>query len=408
MSFAKSKIIRRVTALVIASALFLLPAAAFAVPTSLDQQKSQAQNQAQTFRTQKEAQQQQASYISQQIGVLNTKIAAAQQQINQTNSQIQTTQGKIDSLNAQIAAEEKKINDEKKNLSELISNWYMSSSNYGLLSSVLSSNTLSDVVSENQYYESVKQQITSAIQKIKELKAQLAQQKADQDTQLTNLNQLKSSQVAQKKSLDNDQYTQYRLLNDTQAMVNELQQAQQSAEAKVAQIQAQIDALSRTSAWGDQIVSSNDSSWYYTQTGNQTHLGYSPYTVSQYGCLITSIAMVATRYGNTVTPSDIASNPALFGDDGSFRISPFSGYGVLVSSSRTIDWSVVNQQIDQGHPVIVSIYLPSVGAINADGSSHFIVIKGHNGDKYLMHDPVSGQRGYNRDQVRSMKLVYPL
>jgi hypothetical protein len=121
--------------------------------------------------------------------------------------------------------------------------------------------------------------------------------------------------------------------------------------------------------------------------------------------------MVATFYGQQVTPTAIALVPGNFDNYGYLQPStPYPVSDVVVGSSQSINWSTVNSELDAvpSRPVIVSIYLPSVGAINADGSSHFIVIKGHNGNQYYMHDPIAGQRGYDTGQVRSMKIIRPL
>lgn len=400
--------LQKVLVLFMASALFLLPFVPV-IRTSaatLSQQKDTLNQQLQASKAKQAAAAAQKVYIQQQTQKINAQIADTQKSINQTQSTIDATQAKIDDLKIQITAQEAKITKEKTDLSSLISEWYMKGGDQGLVMQIISNSSLSDIITMNQYYSSVKDQIATTITNIKALKQQLENDKATQDKQLADLNSLQSDQQNQKKSLQNSQWVQYRLLNDTNNMISELQTEQSTLQKKVAAIQAQINALSSTAAWGTQIVSANDSSWYYTQSGNSTYLGGSPYTVAQYGCLITSIAMIATYYGQHVTPSDIANNDGNFDNEGYLQVStPYPVSDIVVGSSQAVNWSVVNSEIDQDRPVIVSIYLPSVGAVNSDGSSHFIVIKGHSGDTYLMHDPVAGQRGYNLNQVRSMKLV---
>jgi hypothetical protein len=119
--------------------------------------------------------------------------------------------------------------------------------------------------------------------------------------------------------------------------------------------------------------------------------------------------MVSSYYGGRVSPTDIAQIASNFDSEGYLLNStnPPPVYNISVRPSQSVNWSTVNSELDSGRPVIVSIYLPSVGVVNRDGSSHFIVIKGHSGDRYYMHDPIAGQRGYDINQVRSMKLVSP-
>ncbi len=407
--------IKKAAVTLVALVLFLWPfsqiinVSALTSSSSLNQQKDTLNQQLQASKAKAAAAEQQKVYIQTQTQKINAQISDTQKAINQTQSTINSTQAKIDDLKTQITTQESKITKEKANLSGLISEWYMKGGDQGLAMQIISATSLSGVITMNQYYSSVKDQIATSIASIKALKAQLESDKAAQDKQLADLYSLQSDQSNQKKSLQNSQWVQYRLLNDTTNMISELQTEQSSLQKKIASVQAQIDALSATAAWGTQIVSSNDGSWYYTQSGNYTNLGGSPYTVAQYGCLITSIAMVATYYGQHVTPSDIANNDGNFDNEGYLQVStPYPVSNIVVGGSQSVNWSVVNSEIDQGRPVIVSIYLPSVGAINSDGSSHFIVIKGHDGEKYFMHDPVAGQRGYNLNQVRSMKLVRAL
>ena len=117
--------------------------------------------------------------------------------------------------------------------------------------------------------------------------------------------------------------------------------------------------------------------------------------------------MIGKYYGNSVTPSSIASNTSNFDREGYLMVASPPGTGVNVGGSQSVNWDTVDDEINNGHPVIISIYLPSVGAVNRDGSSHFIVIKGKIGNQYLMHDPIGDGRGYNISQVKSMKIVRP-
>ncbi len=80
------------------------------------------------------------------------------------------------------------------------------------------------------------------------------------------------------------------------------------------------------------------------------------------------------------------------------------GIGLVMTSSGSVNWNRIDSELDNGHPVIVSVYLPNVGVINADGSSHFVVISARSGNHYLMQDPLGSGRGYATGQVRSMNL----
>jgi uncharacterized protein YvpB len=124
-------------------------------------------------------------------------------------------------------------------------------------------------------------------------------------------------------------------------------------------------------------------------------------TIKDAGCLITSIAMIATYYGHSITPPGVVAKSS-FDYSGSYQGS--SGIGVSVGSSVRVNWDTINSEINQGHPVIVSVKV-SGPVYNSDGSNHFIVIKGFSGGKYLIHDPYWRTSSYDKDEVISMKIV---
>lgn len=348
-----------------------------------------------------------AAMVKTQISNIDGQISQTESAISQTNTQISDTAVKISDLESQVKKQEENLAEEKEKMHRVVVSWYMEGDAAGLFEAVLGSNSLSEVTTKEQYYESIRQEIDGMIDQIGELKEQLSSQKSEQERQKSTLEAMKDDQETRQKDLESNMAYKNQLLNYTNSTITDLKNQEAQAQVRIAQIDSQIRALSSTSRWGDQIVSSNDSSWYFTQTGNTTHLGNSPYTVSQYGCLITSIAMLSRYYGGSATPTSIASNTSNFDREGYLQVASPSGTGVNVGFSESINWDTLDEEIRSNRPVIVSIFLPSVGAVNKDGSSHFVVIKGKSGNQYLMHDPIGGGRGYNISQVRSMKIVRP-
>lgn len=388
-------------------ALFAFPISAQALTASqLQQQKDYYAAQAAAAKKKAEQKSQEAAYVKTQISSLSSQIDQTQSALTSTLAQAAATQAKIDELNIQIKEQENNLAIEKEKMGKVVSSIYMEGES-GLLEAMIGSNNVSEIVDKQQYYDSIKQQVQNSMEKIDSMKAELSKQKDDQNIQLGTLTELKTNQTAQKKSLETNQIYKARLLTDTTNAIVDLKQQEKDAQAKIAQIQAQMNTLSGTKYWGTEIVSSGGGlavpSFY--QTGNDTRLGSSPYTVSLYGCLITSISMVASFYGHYITPTTFAQTASF--NSGGYLIGYPSNLGVSISGSQSINWAAVNSELDSGHPVIVSIYIPSVGALNSDGSSHFIVIKGRSGSQYLMNDPVSGQRGYALGQVRSYKTIRP-
>lgn len=406
MKISNRKVVKYVITILIVT-VFSYPLSTFALTASqLKAQQEYYAQQAAAAKAQAAAKAAQAAQIKQQIGVVSGQISQTQSAINLTAGQISGTETKIAQLEADIKTQEGNLATEQNKFSDVVASWYMTGQP-GFFEAVVGSSNFSDVVDQQQYLDSVKNQIQNEMDKIKQLKIDLGNQKTDQQNQLASLSSMKQDQISQASDLAQKKSVQNQLLTDANGAIVSLNQQAADAEARIAQLQIQIRALSQTKNWGDQIISSSGglSVPNYYQTGNQTHLGNSPYTVSLYGCLVTSIAMVAGYYGSSATPTSIASDSSVFNSEGYMSVNTPPGIGVTVQSSRTIDWSVVDQEISNGHPVIVSILIPSVGKINSDGSSHFIVIKGKSGSKYLMNDPIGDGRGYDTNLVKSMKLV---
>ena len=100
-----------------------------------------------------------------------------------------------------------------------------------------------------------------------------------------------------------------------------------------------------------------------------------------YGCLITSVAMVASHMGHKeIMPSDIAlSSGSNFAVDTAMLRYTITVKGVNISRNGT---SSIDSALNSG-PVIVGIY--------AYGGTHFVVLKSGSNGNYIMNDPfISG------------------
>lgn len=377
--------------------------------SDLNKKKQQLEQQAAAAKQQAAAKQTQAQELQNQLNIVNVRINQTQNAINQTNSQIGQTNANITNLETKIKTEEDNLANEKTKMTNVVSAWYMENQN-GLLETLLSASSISDAVDTQTAYDSVRQQIKSAQDRIIQIKNDLANQKNDKEKQLLSLNSLKNDQESEKQSLENNQQTKNRLLNNTNGAIADLKDEQARIQSQITDIESKIKRLTATKIWGTGVVSGSGGlsvpSFY--QTGNFARIGNSPYAginINNYGCLITSIAMVATYYGHHTTPDDIAGMSGIFSSGGSMLVNTPPGIGINIQPSQNFNSDVVDDELANGHPVIASIYLPDVGRINADGSSHFIVIKGKSGSQYIMNDPIGDGRGYSTSQLRSMKII---
>ena len=126
--------------------------------------------------------------------------------------------------------------------------------------------------------------------------------------------ELQKELQVQKDTLDSQKRAKASLLEVTHNDERRFQQL-------LSQARSQLAALRRfvTSQGGATILSNQTKcdNWgcYYNQRDSQwgtIGIGGSSYSVAEYGCLISSIAMLATHSGKNMTPADIAVNPNYF------------------------------------------------------------------------------------------------
>ncbi len=405
------KYINKIITIIIAVAVFSMPISASALTAAqLKEQQNYYAQQAAAARAQAAAKAQQAAQIKQQLNVVSSQISQTQAAINLTTSQVADTTAQIAQLESDIATAEDDLNKEQSKLSDVVASWYMSGQSAGFFEAVIGSNSLSQVVDQQQYYDSVRTQIENEMDKITKLKADLNSQKADQQSQLASLNGLKQDQLSQQSDLAQKKSVQNQLLTDANGAITDLNNQAAAAEAKAVELRkllAQIYAGSGTPQ-GTGLISSVDSSWYYSQKDYDTPLigsndySYSdPLTIKEAGCFVTSMAMVATKMGHSIDPPGVVKHSHFV--DGSWMYFT-SSIGVTFTSS-SLNWDTINNELAHGRPVIVSVYTGHGPVYNSDGSNHFIVIKGVSNGKYYIQDPYWTNSSYNLNQVKSMRVL---
>ncbi len=349
-----------------------------------------------------------AAQFKSQAQSLTAQLADTQAELSQTEQTIGDVTKNIADKQAAMAEAQAALDTQNRNKDELLRNLY-EEGGFDPTLAAITSNSVSDLINRQQYFNSISESLELAIGEIKTKQAALKQEQDALKEQQDELTALKAKQESAKAQIAAAKATT--LAEQAQA-VAEQQSASTEAKALQAQvlaIEAKLSVLTATARWGTDIISTSSSaSWAYNQLNYQTTLGNSPFTIHDYGCLVTSIAMVSTFYGHRVTPPDIANHASWFDRNGNAFVSTIvSGLGLVVTDQGPVNWRTVDAELAQNHPVILSVYLPQVGALNADGSSHFVVVEGKSGDHYLMEDPLGGGRGYATSQVRSMRVLRP-
>lgn len=214
----------------------------------LDLQQQQAQAQAQADQKAKEAAQ-----MKTQITAVNNQINETQAALNKTNADMGSTQAAIDDLTNQITVQEAKLAEEKEKLNQVISNWYMEG-DVGFFETLFGSDSLSEMVSKQQYYDSIKQQVNTTMIQVNDLKTKLAAQKTDQQKKMTDLQSLQQQQNSYKQSVVNQRNLQTQMLNMTQAQQQQYLALVNKLQGEITSISAAIYAERQKSHWNESII----------------------------------------------------------------------------------------------------------------------------------------------------------
>lgn len=380
--------------------------------SNLNQQSTALQQKKKQTEAEKLQQQQQAAAVQQQLGVVNSQIGDTTSALASTSGQINKTNAKIADLESQIAVKENELAKEQDKMGAIAASWYMEGQS-GLLEAVIGANSLSQVIDNQEYYDSIRQQIVAEIENTNKLKNDLAAEKASQNQQLSQLTDLQKSQTEQMNYLEGRKVMKNRLLNDAQSAIADLTTEAQNLTKQIADLQARIDQIKAASvgAAGD-VVSTGATSWYYQQgyDGSQPwsnyKMGYYA-TIGRYGCLLTSLTMIADFYGAHYNPQTAAQNSSFVHTWGSNDGAMISTSIVDDGGSQAVNWGVIDDELANGHPVVVGVGL-GVDMGNSYGVSHFVVVTSKIGTgKYAMQDPLGPGRGYKLSQVKAMRIVRP-
>ena len=382
---------------------------------STSSQIQQLKSQQHALQLEAEAKQQQAQQAAHDAAVLASQVVSlgqslnnTQQQLNETSRQIDTVNNTISDKQAKIAKTKLEIAEQTQNQNEVLRTMYESETIDPMLSAITSS-SISDVVSQQQSFSALEQSVELTIGNLTAMQQQLSQEESALTEQQSVLTQLKVEQQNQQALLTSQKAQAS--AQKSQAVAEQQSSSTQAAqlENEIASIKKKLSVLTATARWGTDIIStSSPASWSYIQLDYFNHLGSSPYTIHDYGCLVTSLAMLATYYHHNTTPPEIASHSNFFTRGGDAYTSTIvDSLGLVIEQQGPVDWLKVDEALAANHPVILSVYLPQVGALNSDGSSHFIVASARAGDQYVMQDPLGSGRGYGFGQVRSMIILRP-
>jgi hypothetical protein len=313
--------------------------------------------------------------------------------------------------------EQSNLDREQEKMSEILASWYMEGES-GLLEAIVGADSLSEVMDKQQYYESLRQQIQINTERIAGIKADLNKQKDDQSSQLQVLNGLKQDQQGQQDDLVDKKSFKNRLLTDTTNTISSLSSQATALQKKISEMEAQYAASyagGGVRKQGGDVLPLKEW-WYQSQLTSTAYFRGTSVSVKNQGCFITSIAMMATYWGHSVTNDEIANKYGRFSSDGYLQDAYSLGYslGINMGPLQVLNNSTkatFDNELNNGRPVIAGVLLDGwrnhPNWVGGYGFDHFIVIYKKVGNTYYMHDPANGQ-GYRMSDVVGFKTVKPM
>lgn len=331
----------------------------------------------------------QSKTLANQIAQFDAQIRLTTLKISQTEEKIALLGGRIDQLEASLDALSNAFS------SRAVETYKMARVGDAFLI-LISAPDLTGAVSRFHYLQKIQEADRDLLSRLQAAQITYQGEKTDQET-------LQKELGVQKANLNNQKAAKANLLAVTKGDEKKYQQL-------LSQAKAQLAALRRfvVSQGGASILSNQTKcdSWgcYYNQRDSiwgNIGLGGSSYSVAEYGCLVSSVSMIASHMDKNIKPSDIAVNPDAFQLGTGLLKWSFSANNVNVSISSAPK-SELDQRLSSG-PVIAGLY---------GGPDHFIVILRKEGSNYIMHDPFMPDGGnrpltdkYNVSDITSLRLV---
>lgn len=329
---------------------------------------------------------QQANTLTSQIQYMNTQINLATLRIQEAEAKIISTQSEIETIETRIETLDSSLNQLSKQLIERIIQSYKNRG-VSLFEIIFGSGSASDLINQLKYMRLTQENNQRLLIHVQEAKSNFEDQKKLREQKKKELDTLKITLNNLKATLDQQKSAKQKLLVDTQNDETVYQRL-------IAQARAQQTAFSSfvaSSGFGniigpDGLGRGNDGNYYSQRDSRWANrsIGYSSESILNVGCLLTSIAMTAKKFGANLTPLDIATDVSRFFGNTAYMKLPWPG--VAGKSYVSLSKSDAENELQNGNYVIAGILRTSC----ANGGDHFVVLTRKEGDDYKMHDPIYG------------------
>lgn len=359
-----------------------------------------------------ELKQKQQSSLDKQISLMQSEMVSLEAEIKANENKIVELDGQISVIDGRIREKERLINRQKKLLSGLVQLYYENNGR-NIFSSFSGNVMVSAFLSEEDQISQVGQKVREVLSSIKALKTGLENEKGDIEKKKSETFELKKDKENKNKELENSKTRKTALLTETQGEEAKYQKKLERIEQQKQDLLGDIDELYATNSAEIEALKASlpkpdakyaaSTSWFYSQKdprwGNKT-IGQSKTLIKDYGCAISTVAMVFTFHGEKITPKELAKQPIYYWD----LISWPATWGSVNLKTNTkhggVNWDTIDEEIGNSNPVIVFI--------RAKGrAGHYVVI--HNKDsegKYVVHDPYFGSNIFLDSSIKLLAKMY--
>ena len=368
-----------------------------------ESKRIELERQAQEYQTVINQKQGEIKTLNNQVAIFNAKINKLQIEINISEEDIKQTKLEILQLEYGIGETEGDINSQKDNLASVIQT-IAEFDRTSQMEMILASEDLSDFFNQINYLDNLQNGVKEKVDDLKLLKIKLNNDKESGEEKRERLEGFKNQLTNQKWSLASQRDSKESLLSYTKGEEGKYQQLLANIETQKKSLLGDINRLRQEKAAElarlkelqekppSQYWASLD--WYYKQDDPlwaKTTIGISNSKLEDYGCAITSVAMVLTSHQNTITPGQLA-RASIFAWD---LISWPTKWGNVSCTNcppphvLLFDWFKLDRELGAGYPVIVFIKASNTGA------GHYVVIHHKTDDgRYVVHDPLFGANIY--------------
>lgn len=312
-------------------------------------------------------------------------------QINLTLLQIQQTEDKIiqvgneiSTLTGRIEGLDNSLDYLSKQLIERVVDGYKKQMNQSMLNLMLDSVNAQNLFDRFKYVKTARDNNQKLLVQVQQAKLNFEDQKKLRESKKIQLDELTVTLNSQKQSLDGQRIQKQKFIQDAQNSAANYDRIASIAQAQIAGFKSFVVNTGAGIIGANEFGNGSDGNYYSQRDARwaSNGIGYSGESVLDVGCLISSIAMVAKKYGASVTPGDIAGDVSRFWGSTAYMKLPWPG----VAGKGYASVSNIDEELQNGNYVIVGIMRSSC----ASGGDHFVVLTKKEGDDYIMHDPIYG------------------